>query len=163
MKKALLLPAFACAGLFGVASPRDCITTPVKQHVRATNYLVVGAVTANLDATTTEGRNYRGFLRLMHRDSLKYCVTAKFKISNRLKGTLSPTQVIEVVSPQGEAPVFKLGGRYVLFLRREGERFFVSSCSYSSELNNDPASAKLMQAISAALRSLPGVQTRKLR
>jgi hypothetical protein len=126
--------------------------TPVKQHVRATRYLVTGVVTANLDATTSEGKDYRWFLRnVTHQDSLKYCKTASFTISSVLKGKLPAAKVIEVVSEQGEAPTFRLGGRYVLFLRHEGKRFFVYPCSYSSELNDDPASAKLLRDISAAL------------
>ena len=152
MKKSLSFLSFICLEFASVASPHDCIMTPVKQQVRATQYLITGVATTNLDATTSEGKEYRWLLRnLTRQDSLKHCITASFTINSVLKGHLRATEVIEVVAAQSETPKFEIGKRYVLFLRREGERFFVYPCSYSSELNHEPTSAKLLRDISAAL------------
>lgn len=140
-------PTFASA-----TGPSDCIMTPVKQHVRAAQYVLTGVATTNLDAVTSEGKEYRWLLRnLTHQDSLSHCITAQFTISNVFKGKLHAAEIIEVVSAQSEAPKFELGKHYVLFLRREGQRFVVYPCSYSSELTDDHASAKLLKDIRAAL------------
>lgn len=125
---------------------------PLKQHVRAAQYLVTGVVTTNLDGVTSEGKEYRWLLRnLTHQDSLRHCITAGFTISRVVKGPLRVAEVIEVASAQSEAPKFELGKHYVLFLRREGKRFVVYPCSYSSELGDNPSSTKLLRAIAAAL------------
>jgi hypothetical protein len=135
-----------------VAGPSDCIMPPLKQHVRTAQYVVTGVATTNLDAMTSEGREYRWLLRnLTHQDSLSHCITARFTVSSVFKGKLRAAEIIEVASQPSEAPKFELGKRYVLFLRPEGKRFVVYGCSYSSELSDDPASAKLLRDIAAAL------------
>ncbi len=63
MKKSFTLLVFICRQVVGAAKPADCILTPVKQHVRATQYLVTGMATANLDEVTSEGKEYRWLLR----------------------------------------------------------------------------------------------------
>lgn len=127
----------------------DCIMTPLAQHVRTTPYLLTGTVVEVLDGNTQEGREYRRFQHLLNQaDTVLNGRSVKIRIQQDFKGKLKAGDFIEVDSHYSNCELtFGVGKQYLLFLHQEKERFFITMCSYSDELNTSQGSAKLMHAV----------------
>ena len=74
--------------------------------------------------------------------------SVKIRIQQAFKGKLKAGDFIEVDSHYSNCELtFGVGKQYLLFLHQEKERFFITMCSYSDEINTSQSSAKLMKAI----------------
>jgi hypothetical protein len=123
--------------------------SPVKDHIKATPYLLTGKVVEILDSGTRDGRDYHAFLHSIGvQDTISHGYTVKFRITESFKGKYKAGDTIEIHSKYSSCNMlFNMGNSYVLFLHKEQDNLFPTYCSYSENLDGSLASNKLMQAI----------------
>ena len=132
-----------------LAGACDCVMTALPQHIRTTPYLLTGTVLEVLDGTTQEGRAYRRFQRLLTQaDTVLNGHSVRLRIQQAFKGKLKAGDLMEVDSHYSNCELtFGVGKQYLLFLHQEKERFFITMCSYSDEINTGQGAAKLMETV----------------
>lgn len=106
-----------------------CEMTPIENHIHETDFIVTVQVIEMLD-TQKEREDY-----YFSKPDQSYRV--KIKITKTFKGDFKEGQIIELGSEYSNCDIYyKDKNEYLLFLRKDGEKYFIKHCSYSEHIDN---------------------------
>lgn len=137
-------------GPLAVARPYDCIMTPVQEHIRHTPFLIRATALRILDGATPQGRENRRFAQEMnpHADTVNLGHTALVRVEEDYKGRFRAGDTVAVYSDYSSNQTsFRVGHQYVLFMHRQGSRYFITGCSYSEDLDGNTSTKELLEVI----------------
>jgi hypothetical protein len=104
-----------------------CEMTPIENHIHETDFIVTVQVIEMLD-TQEEREDY-----FFSKPDQSYRV--KVEITKTFKGDFKERQIIELGSNFSNCDIYyKDKNEYLLFLRKDGEKFFINPCSYSEHI-----------------------------
>ena len=106
-----------------------CEMTPIENHIHETNFIVTAQVVELLD-TPEEREDY-----YFSKPDQSYRV--KVKITKTFKGNLKEVQIIELGSEYSNCDIYyKDKNEYLLFLRKDRNKYIMKHCSYSEHIDN---------------------------
>ena len=106
-----------------------CTMTPIENHIHETDFIVMAQVIELLD-TQEEREDY-------HFSKPDQSYRVKMKITKAFKGDFKEEQIIELGSEFSNCDIYyKDNNEYLLFLRKEREKYFMKHCSYSEHIDN---------------------------
>lgn len=115
-----------------------CEMTPIENHIDNTDLIVTAEVVDLLD-TQKEREGY-----VLSKPDHSYRV--KIKITKVFKGAFQEGQIIELDSEYSNCDIYyKDQNEYLLFLRKEGGKYFMKHCSYSAHRINADKSIKTIK------------------
>ena len=106
-----------------------CTMTPIENHIQETDIIVTVQVVELLD-TKEEREEY-----YFSKPDQGYRV--KVKVLKLFKGELQTEQIIELDSEFSNCDIYyKDKNNYLLFLKKEGDKYYMKHCSYSEHIDN---------------------------
>lgn len=142
--KQLLVP-FTILFCAWISLSCDCIMTPIKEHIKNTDFIVGGKVVELLDSENDREQYVSTDPECSYR--------IKLKLVKCYKGGLSKDQIILIDSDYTNCSIyFKLDSKYLLFLdKSEGKNEFRQrTCSYSEKWGN---AGKYVKAINKQMKN----------